>query len=258
MRRRRRLREFLLARWMTSNSSRERPGADRDAGQRRLGQVRGHLGLLPQALVEALQQRAAAGEHDAAVHDVGRELGRRAVERLLDRVDDLRQRLLERLADLLAGEHHGLGQARDHVAPADLGLDLLLHRVGGADLELDLLGGLLADQQLVLALGVVDDRLVELVAADADRLRDDDPAERDHGDLAGAAADVDDHRAGRLADRQARRRSRRPSAPRSGRPGARRPTGTPPRPRASRRRSRPRARRRRRAGAPSGSGAPSG
>ena len=47
-------------------------------------------------------------------------------------------------------------------------------RVGGADLELDLLGGLLADQELVLALDVVDDRLVHLVAADAQRLRDDD------------------------------------------------------------------------------------
>ena len=58
--------------------------------------------------------------------------------------------------------------------------------------------------QLVLALDVVDDRLVHLVAADADRLRDDDPAERDHRHLARAAADVDDDVAGRLADRQAR------------------------------------------------------
>ena len=60
-------------------------------------------------------------------------------------------------------------------------------------------------------LAVVDDRLVELVAADPDRLRDDDPAERDHRHLGGAAADVDDHRAGRLGDRQAgadRRRHR--------------------------------------------------
>ena len=71
------------------------------------------------------------------------------------------------------------------------------------DLELDLLGRLLADHQLVRVLAVVDDRVVHLVAADADRLRDDDPAERDHRHLAGAAADVDDHRAGRLADRQA-------------------------------------------------------
>src|SRR5918997_4047070 len=75
-------------------------GADRHAGERRLGEVSRHLGLVAQALVEPLQQRAAAGEHDAAVHDVRRQLGRSAVERLLDRVDDLRQRLLERLADL--------------------------------------------------------------------------------------------------------------------------------------------------------------
>ena len=45
--------------------------------------------------------------------------------------------------------------------------------------------------------------LVELVAADADGLADDDAAERDDGDLAGAAADVDDHAAGRLGHRQA-------------------------------------------------------
>ena len=132
-------------------------------------------------------------------------------------------------------EHDRLRQAGDHVAAADLGLDLLLHRVGRADLELDLLGRLLADQQLVLALDVVDDRLVELVAADADRLRDDDPAERDDRDLAGAAADVDDHRAGRLADRQAgadRRRHRLLDQVGLARARA---TGTPPRPRASRR-----------------------
>jgi hypothetical protein len=157
-----------------------------------------------QALVEPLQQRAAAREHYPAVHDVGGELRRRAVQRLLDGVDDLRDRLLERPADLLARQHDRLRQAGDHVAPADLRLDLFVHLVGGADLELDLLGRLLPDQQLVLALDVVDDRLVELVAADADRLGDDDPAERDDGDLGGAAADVDDHRAGRLPDRQPR------------------------------------------------------
>ena len=47
-----------------------------------------------------------------------------------------------------------------------------------------------------------DDRVVHLVAADAERLRDDDAAERDHGDLGGAAADVDDHVPGGLADGQ--------------------------------------------------------
>src|SRR5919109_3151494 len=179
------------------------PRADRDAGQRRFRAVRGHLRLVAQPLVEALEERAAAGEHDPAVHDVGGQLGRRAVERLLDRVDDLHERLLERRAHLLGREHDGLRQPGDEVAAADLGLHLLFQRVRGADLELDLLGGLLADQELVLLLDVVDDRLVELVAADADRLRDDDAAERDHGHLGGAAADIDDHVAGRLPHRQA-------------------------------------------------------
>src|SRR5919199_190744 len=185
------------------------PGADRHARERRLGQVRRHLGLVAQALVEPLEQRAAAGHHDPAVHDVGRELRRRAVERLLDRVDDRLERLLERLPHLLAREHDGLGQARYEVAAADLGLHLLAERERRADLELDLLGGLLTDHQLVLALDVVDDRLVELVAADPDRLRDDDAAERDDRDLGGAAADVDDHVAGGLADGQARADRRR-------------------------------------------------
>src|SRR5215211_7869329 len=177
--------------------------AHRDASQRGLRAVRGHLRLVAQPLVEALEQRAAAGEHDPAVHDVRGQLGRRAVERLLDRVDDLDERLLERGAHLLGRQHDGLRQPGDEVAAADLSLHLLLERVRGADLELDLLGGLLADQELVLLLDVVDDRLVELVAADADRLRDDDPAERDHRDLRGAAADVDDHVARRLPDGKA-------------------------------------------------------
>ena len=61
---------------------------------------RGHLALLAHPLVHALQQRAAAGEGDAAVHDVAGELGRGAVERVLDRADDLADGLLERGADL--------------------------------------------------------------------------------------------------------------------------------------------------------------
>ena len=73
-------------------------------------------------------------------------------------------------AHLLGGEDDRLGQAGDQVAAADLGLLLLRQRVGRADLELDLLGRLAADEELVLLLDVADDRLVQLVAADADGL----------------------------------------------------------------------------------------
>src|SRR4051812_9804017 len=155
----------------------QRPaGADGDAGERALGQVHRHLRLGADPVGQALKQRSPAGEHDAAIHDVGGELGRRLVERLLDGVDDLRERRLEGTAHLGAREHHRLRQAADQVASPDLRLDLLGQLVGRADLELDLLRGLGADHQLVLALDVLDDRLVQLVAADADRLGDDDAA----------------------------------------------------------------------------------
>src|SRR5262249_14511585 len=108
----------------------------------------------------------------------------------------------ERVTDLFRAEHDGLREAGQHVPAANLRLDLFLERIGGADLELDLLGGLLPDQQLVLALDVPHDRLVHLVAADAEALGDDDAAERDARALAGAAADVADHVPGRLADGQ--------------------------------------------------------
>ena len=43
--------------------------------------------VFAQALVEIAEQRAAAGDHDAAVVDVGRQFGRDALERVADGVD---------------------------------------------------------------------------------------------------------------------------------------------------------------------------
>ena len=76
----------------------------------------------------------------------------------------------------------------------------------------------------MVAADVGDDRLVHLVAADAHRARIDDAAERQHGDFRRAAADIDDHRAGRLrvtgrsgADRRRHRLFDQIDAPRAGR-----------------------------------------
>src|SRR5450756_179171 len=46
------------------------------AGERRLRQMHRHLRLVAQALRQTLEQRPAAGQHDAAVHDVTGELRR--------------------------------------------------------------------------------------------------------------------------------------------------------------------------------------
>src|SRR4029079_7769618 len=139
--------------------------SDGDARERRLGQLDRHLRLLAEALLDTGQERSAAGQDDAAVHDVGGELGRRLVQRGLDRVEDLTDGLVERAAHLLGGDHDRLRQAREHDAAAPLGLHLLGQLPRGADLELELLSGLLADQELVLLLDVTHDRLVHLVAA---------------------------------------------------------------------------------------------
>jgi hypothetical protein len=67
---------------------------------------------------------------------------------------------------------------------------------GRTEVHLHLLGGALAEREAVLLLDELDDRVVELVAADPHRLARHDAAERDDRHLGGAAADVDDHVAG--------------------------------------------------------------
>ena len=124
------------------------------------------------------------------------------------------------------GEHDRLRQPGDHVAAADLGGELL--RSGAAEPISSFTSSAVCwpISELVLVLAVVDHRLVHLVAADPDRLGDDDPAERDHRHLAGPAADVEDHAPGRLGDREpGADRSRHRLLDQVGLPGSRRQAG---------------------------------
>src|SRR5262249_1781062 len=61
----------------------------------------------------------------------------------------------------------------------------------------------LADEQVIFALQVVHDGLIHLVAGHAHGTRIHDAAERDHGDVGGAAADVHHHVTAGLSNRQA-------------------------------------------------------
>src|SRR5262245_25934534 len=82
--------------------------------ERILGNHHRQAGLFHQQLVAVAQQRATAGEHDAALGDVRTQLGRRLLERGLDRANDALQRLLQRLEDLVRVEReaarHALGE----------------------------------------------------------------------------------------------------------------------------------------------------
>src|SRR5205814_1323050 len=97
---------------------------------------------------------------------------------------------------------NGFGYAFDEVAALDLHGQRLIQRITGADLDLDLLGGAFADQQVVLALEVIHDGLIHLIAGHAHGARINDAAERDDGDVGGAAADIHHHVAAGLGDGQ--------------------------------------------------------
>jgi hypothetical protein len=135
----------------------ERPaGAERDAGQRIVGDGDRKPGLVAKHLVEPLQQRAAAGQDDALVDDVGGELGRGILERDPDALDDRPDRLAQRLGDLALVDRDLLGHAVDEVAALDVDGEAVAvgGRLGDPDLLLDPLGGRLADQQIVVAADV--------------------------------------------------------------------------------------------------------
>ena len=64
---------------------------------------------------------------------------------------------------------------------------------GGADLDLDFFGVLIADHKVVGFFHMVDDGFIKIIAGGADGFADGDVGQGDDGDLGGAAADIDDH-----------------------------------------------------------------
>src|SRR5439155_6463374 len=178
-------------------------GAAGDGGERVIGDSDDKSGFLAQELVKAAQECAAADQREAAVGDVGREFGRRALEQLLDGVDDARERPLQGALHLGCADGGAAQEAGCKVTAGDLcRLESAAVGEGCADLDLHRLGLFLADQQPLLVLEEPDDGVVEVVAADADRLRDGEAAEGGDGHLRGAAADVNHERSDRLCDRQ--------------------------------------------------------
>ncbi len=153
--------------------------------------------------VEVAQQRSAAREHHAALGDVGAQFGRGLLQGVLDGGNDLVERIGERLQHFIAGDGEAARHALGEVAALDLHLAHLGAGEGRTDALLDGLGRGLADQHAVVAADVADDGLVELVAAHADAALVHHAAQGDHADFRRAAADIHDHGARGLGDRQA-------------------------------------------------------
>ena len=68
------------------------------------------------------------------------------------------------------GDGDDFGQSHDLVAAFDLHLHLFLDRIGGADGNFNFFGGALADEEIIGALEVLNNGLIEFIACDANGL----------------------------------------------------------------------------------------
>src|SRR6185295_7264372 len=176
------------------------PRPTHHAGHGVLVEVNRQTGFLLQQQIEPANQGAAARHDDAAIDDIGGELGRRDLEGAANRINDLLDRLLHGLANLAGVHAHDLRNTRHEIASLYFHFALFTDGRGRADLDLDLLRRRLADQQVVILAHELHDGLIELVTAGADRRVGHDARQRDHRDLRRAAADVDHHVARRRFD----------------------------------------------------------
>src|SRR5262249_45905863 len=97
---------------------------------------------------------------------------------------------------------YGPGNPLNQIAAFDLHLKRLFQGEGRAQLYLYRFGGPLPDQQVVLALDVLDYRLVQLVSRYTDRSRVYYSGKRDHRDICRSAPDIHDHIAIGFGNRQ--------------------------------------------------------
>ena len=110
----------------------QRPAPSTTHSSGDVDQVHRDLGLLGDAVVEALQHAAAADEVDALQDRSWASSGGASPRQAIDRVDDGADRLVDRLAHLLGRQDHRLRQTAHEIATAHLGLELVL-RVGHAE-----------------------------------------------------------------------------------------------------------------------------
>src|SRR5262249_50794313 len=82
--------------------------AERHAGERIGRNGHGQVRLVAYELIEASQERAAAGHHDALIDDVRGQLGRRVLEADPYGLHDRRHALPQRLADLVVADEDRL------------------------------------------------------------------------------------------------------------------------------------------------------
>mgnify|MGYP000971462340 CR=1 FL=1 len=160
-----------------------------------------HLQLLAEVLRQAVELCAAAGEDDAVAVDVAGQLRRSLLQHLMGGGADLLAQAHDRLVEVGGGDIDTHGQAGEQAAALDLHGLVEIRLLGAAGHVLfQVLSGALADGDAELVAHELQDLFVVVVAGHADAGGLDLAAEAQHGDVGGAAADVDDHPAIRHGD----------------------------------------------------------
>src|ERR1700712_785189 len=108
------------------------------------------------------------------------------------------QAIGERFEDFVAGNREAARYAFAHVAAAQFDFLDLRARERGTYGLLDGFGSLFTDRHAVVATDVVDNRVVEFIAAHAHGTLVHNTAERNDAYFGGASANIDHHRPGRL------------------------------------------------------------
>src|SRR3989344_6264268 len=107
-------------------------------------------------------------------------------------------------SDLVRIDHQVARQTGYEVSAAELEFQFFFHWQRGTDLDLHGFGRLLSNEKRVLLFDIVHDRLVELITGHTQAGPGNNAAERHHGDFGRTAADVDDHVARIIINRNSR------------------------------------------------------
>ena len=139
------------------------------------------------------QERGPARHDNPAVNDVGRELRRRLLEHVLHCLEHLAQFPPDGAHHFVGLDLRGARQSRDKVAAFDENGEFLLKRHRGANLNLNVLGHLVANRKIEGLFDVVGNGRVKAIARALDRGGRHDAAERDNRNVGRPPADVHHH-----------------------------------------------------------------
>src|SRR5579864_8228612 len=132
--------------------------------QRIVGNRNRQTGLLADALVQILEQRASPGKHDPAVADVGGKLGRGAFESHAASVQNRGDTFGKRLANFAVINRDCARHALNQVAPFHFHGQGFFQWIRRSDLHLDLLRRALSHKQVVFPLQVLHDGFVHFIS----------------------------------------------------------------------------------------------